>query len=73
MRCEPNSRSPSPPDADRGTVDAKRFILFGATVGSIVGGALPGLWHASAFSWSGVVCTALGGFAGIWVTYKLTR
>ena len=54
-------------------MDAKPFILSGAPVGPIVGGALPGLWHASAFSWSGVFCTALGGFVGIWVTYKVTR
>ncbi len=54
-------------------MDSKRFILFGATVGSIVGGIIPGLWHASMFSWSGVVFTALGGFAGIWVCYRMTR
>ncbi|MEO5988233.1 MAG: hypothetical protein ABIR01_04935 [Candidatus Eisenbacteria bacterium] len=54
-------------------MDSKRFILFGATVGSIIGSVVPSLWHASMFSWSSVLLTALGGFAGIWVTYKLTR
>ncbi len=54
-------------------MESKRLILFGATVGSILGGFVPSLWHASAFSWSGVLFTALGGFAGIWVTYKMTR
>lgn len=54
-------------------MDSKRLYLFGATVGGILGGCVPNLWHASALSFSGVVFSALGGLAGIWVCWRLTR
>lgn len=54
-------------------MDTKKVIWFGATVGSVLGGLLPGLWHASAFSLWGLLFSTLGGLAGIWLAWKLTR
>jgi hypothetical protein len=54
-------------------MDAKRLYWFGAVVGSIVGGCVPGLWHASMFSFSGLVFSTLGGLAGIGLIWRLTR
>jgi hypothetical protein len=54
-------------------MDAKRLIWFGAILGSTLGGCVPSLWHASFLSMSGVIFSALGGLAGIWICYKLTR
>lgn len=54
-------------------MDTKKLIWVGATLGGILGGCVPNLWHASGFSLSGVVFSALGGIAGIWVAYRLTR
>jgi hypothetical protein len=54
-------------------MDAKKLIWFGATVGSVLGGCLPGLWHASAFSLSGLLFSTLGGLAGIWLAWRYTR
>ena len=57
----------------RGNVDFKMgwFLFAGGVVGSSIGGWLPTLWGGSAFSFSSVILSALGGFAGIWVGYKL--
>jgi hypothetical protein len=51
----------------------KQLIWVGAFVGSTVGGFVPRLWHASMLSISGIVCSAIGGLAGIWVAWKATR
>ena len=52
---------------------SKRAIWFGVIVGSTLGGCLPSLWHAGMFSISGVVCSTLGGLAGIWAAWRLGR
>jgi phage tail tape-measure protein len=54
-------------------MEQKKTIMIGMTVGSILGGALPGLWDASMFSVSGVIFTAIGGFVGIWAGYKFSE
>ena len=41
------------------------------TIGSVVGAYIPLLWGSSAFSMSSVIFSAVGGFAGIWVGFKL--
>jgi hypothetical protein len=46
-------------------------IWIGMTVGSLVGGYVPSLWDAGIFSLWGVLFSALGGFAGIWVGYRM--
>ncbi len=40
--------------------------------GSLIGGYTPMLWDASLFSVSGVFLTALGGFLGILVGYRIS-
>jgi hypothetical protein len=51
----------------------KKAIWFGMFVGSTIGGCAPLLWHASAFSLSGIVLGTVGGLVGIWVGYRTTR
>jgi hypothetical protein len=54
-------------------VGSRRFIWFGAIVGSTVGGFVPGLWHASLFSLWGLVFSTAGGLLGIWAAWKLAN
>ena len=54
-------------------MDAKKLIWFGAIAGSILGGCVPNLWHASLLSLSGLVCSTLGGLLGIFLGYRLSR
>jgi uncharacterized membrane protein YeaQ/YmgE (transglycosylase-associated protein family) len=54
-------------------MEAKKLIWFGAIVGSLLGGCVPGLWHASAFSLSGLLFSTIGGLVGIWLAWRLTR
>lgn len=54
-------------------MDSKRVIWMGATVGSVVGGFVPSLWHASMFSMWGLVFSTVGGIAGIWLGWRITR
>lgn len=48
----------------------KRLIGLGILVGSTVGGYLPGLWGAGAFSISGIIFGTLGALAGVWFGYN---
>lgn len=41
-------------------------------VGSSIGGYIPSLWGAGALSISGVIMTAVGGLAGIWLGFKMS-
>jgi hypothetical protein len=42
------------------------------TAGTIVGSYIPNLWgDTSLLSLSSVIFSALGGFSGIWIGYKL--
>lgn len=43
------------------------------TIGSIIGGYVPSLWDANLFSLSSIIFTAIGGFAGIWLGYKISQ
>jgi hypothetical protein len=52
-------------------MEQKKLIMVGMTIGSIIGGYIPELWDAGIFSMSGVVFSAIGGFVGIWIGYKL--
>jgi len=49
----------------------KRIIMFGAIVGSTVGGCAPMLWGASGFSMSAMILSIVGGLLGIWAGVKL--
>ncbi len=48
----------------------RKLILGGAVLGSWLGSWLPSLWGANAFSLSSIFFTAVGGFLGIYLTYK---
>lgn len=50
----------------------KFIILFGMTIGSFIGGYIPVLFGVDLFSFTAVICNAIGGLIGIWITYKLT-
>jgi hypothetical protein len=52
---------------------SKKAIYFGMMIGSTIGGFVPALWHASLFSMSSIVLSTVGGIAGIWVAYRLSR
>lgn len=49
----------------------KALIWTGLTVGSAVGGYLPVLWGGDLISFSSLILSAVGGFAGIWLGYRL--
>ena len=54
-------------------MDSKKLIWVGAFLGSVLGGCVPGLWHASTFSMTGLVFSTLGALAGIWLAWRFTR
>ncbi len=49
----------------------KTLIWIGMSVGTLVGGFLPALWGGDYFSLAGVLCSGIGGLAGIWAGYRL--
>jgi hypothetical protein len=51
----------------------KKLIWLGAMVGSTVGGCVPTLWHASAFSLTSMLLSIVGGVAGIWLGWRMSR
>lgn len=54
-------------------MNSKSIIWIGVFVGSTIGGFIPSLWGADFLSMSSVIFTAIGGFAGIWLGYKLSN
>jgi hypothetical protein len=52
---------------------AKKLIILGMVLGSYAGSYIPAIWGGSLFSLSSILFGAAGGFAGIWVGYKLAR
>jgi predicted MFS family arabinose efflux permease len=50
---------------------ASRTIWFGIFIGSAIGGLIPELWGASAFSYSSVLFSGIGAFAGLWIGLKV--
>jgi hypothetical protein len=52
---------------------AKTLIMIGMVVGSTIGGYVPALWGAGAFSLASVLLGAVGGLLGIWGGFKLSR
>ena len=54
-------------------MSTKRLIWIGAIVGSTLGGLIPGLWHESMWSLSGLVLSTVGGLVGIWLAWKTTQ
>jgi predicted MFS family arabinose efflux permease len=50
---------------------SSRAIWFGIFIGSAIGGLVPELWDAGTFSYSSVVFSGIGAFAGLWIGLKL--
>lgn len=51
-------------------MERKKLIWIGMALGSAIGGFIPTLFGASAFSMTSVLLTAVGGIAGIWLGFK---
>ncbi|MBX4211162.1 hypothetical protein KW783_04310 [Candidatus Parcubacteria bacterium] len=51
----------------------KKIIWIFMVVGSAVGGYVPALWGAGAFSFSSIILGAVGGIVGIWAGFKLSN
>jgi len=49
--------------------DKKSYVLA-ATIGSVVGGYVPTLFHVNSFSPLTLVTGLFGGIIGIWVVYR---
>ena len=54
-------------------MNAKKLIFICMAIGSAIGGYIPLLWGDSAFSFTSIVLTAVGGIAGIWAGFRLSR
>lgn len=52
-------------------MNRKSLVTIGMIIGSIVGGYLPTLFGVSAFSYTSVLSSGIGGILGIWIGYKL--
>ncbi|HTY39497.1 MAG TPA: hypothetical protein VMC43_00160 [Candidatus Paceibacterota bacterium] len=51
----------------------KAITMLGMVVGSTLGGLLPMLWGADAFSLSAVFFTAIGGILGTWLGFRISH
>ncbi len=51
----------------------KSLIWIGVAIGSTIGGLIPSLWGAGMLSFSSILLSGLGGFAGIWAGYTLSK
>lgn len=49
------------------------LFSLGALIGGVIGGYIPSLWGADLLSGWGILLSTLGGFAGVWVTYRLSK
>lgn len=54
-------------------MSTKAIVYLFMFIGSFLGGMIPTLWGAGIFSVSSVFLTAVGGFTGIWVGYRLSH
>jgi uncharacterized membrane protein YeaQ/YmgE (transglycosylase-associated protein family) len=45
-------------------------IWLGVLIGSTIGGFIPDLWGAGMFSYSSVLLSAVGAFAGLWLAAR---
>lgn len=54
-------------------MEGKSLIWLGMAAGSTVGGLIPALWGAGFTSFSSIILAGIGGFAGIWVGFKMSR
>jgi len=54
-------------------MNARALIMIGVVVGSTLGGYVPALWGAGGLTLASVFFGAVGGVAGIWAGYKISR
>ena len=47
-------------------------IWIGILIGSTVGGFVPALWGGDLISYSGLLWSGVGAFAGLWIGYKMS-
>ncbi len=52
-------------------MDKNPYTWKFVALGSFVGGYIPALWGAGFFSFSSLIFSALGAFAGIWIAFKM--
>jgi predicted MFS family arabinose efflux permease len=50
----------------------QRNIWLGILIGSTIGGLIPELWGGDAISYSALLLSGAGAFAGLWVGYKIS-
>jgi predicted MFS family arabinose efflux permease len=63
----------SPVAASSRKIMGSKAIWFGIFIGSAIGGLIPELWGASAFSYSSVLFSGIGAFAGLWIGLKVAQ
>ena len=54
-------------------MESNRLIWLGMVIGSTIGGFIPELWGAGLISFSGILFSAVGAIAGIWVMFKISH
>ena len=54
-------------------MQTRSIMWITVAIGSTLGGLIPELWGASFLSFSSLLFSALGGIAGVWVGYNVTR
>jgi hypothetical protein len=47
-------------------------IWLGVLIGSTIGGFIPDLWGAGLLSYSSVLFSGIGGFAGLWLAARMS-
>lgn len=55
------------------TMESKKLITLFMFLGGALGGYVPLLWGADAFSFSSIICGSLGAIVGIFIAFKLTH
>lgn len=53
-------------------ISMRSAIWIGILVGSTIGGLIPALWGGDLLSYSGLLLSGAGAFAGLWVGYKFS-
>lgn len=54
-------------------MESKKLIWLGMTAGGFIGSFVPDLWGAGEFSFASIIFSAIGGFLGIWLGFKLSQ
>lgn len=54
-------------------MESKKMIWLGLMLGSFVGSYIPNLWGAGILSFSGILFSAIGGIAGIYIGFKISQ